>query len=549
MPGVGSPPEVISVFDQLVDRVSATLWNLEPGAAVYLGKHEYDGVVPDIEDGAVEGHLDRLRILRRQLFELDGLTPDQELDRLQLGTAIDRALFSEDVLRERARLPMRTVYHLDIDTYLRRDYAPKPLRVEAIADLLEQAPRLLDQARRVLGPPIPRVYAEWGIRAAAGLAEAFEVDLPRDVAGSGDRRAEARALEAGEEAARALRGFAGWMQDELVSAGDESFAIGGHQMEEMLRISELVDIPLSELLARGEADLAANKEAFVETAAAIDPALEPREVYSRHVESVHATADQLIPATRDMLEGIRTFLIDRDLITIPSEVRARVAETPRHMRWAFAMMDTPGPYETKATEAYYYVTPVEAEWSAEQAETWLRTLNHFALTDISIHEAYPGHYVHFLHFAGAPTEVSQRIDSYAFTEGWAHYTEQMMWEEGFSGGDPRFRLAQLTEALVRNCRYVCAIRMHADGMSVDQATRFFVQNAFYDELPARREAERGTFDPGYFSYTLGKMQILQLREDYKAAKGSDFRLKDFHDRLLSRGAPPVELMRRVLLPG
>jgi len=271
-------------------------------------------------------------------------------------------------------------------------------------------------------------------------------------------------------------------------------------------------------------------------------------VYARHVESVHATADRLIPATRDMLEEIREFLIEQGVISIPSEVRALVDETPRHMRWAFAMMDTPGPYETTATEAYYYVTPVEPDWSAEEAETWLRTLNHFALTDISIHETYPGHYVHFLHYANAPTEVSRRTDSYAFTEGWAHYAEQMMWEEGFCGGDPRFRLAQLTEALVRNCRFVCAIRMHAHGMSVDEATRFFVENAFYDELPARKEAERGTFDPGYFSYTLGKLQILQLREDCKAAWGSDFTLKGFHDRLLSRGAPPVELMRRVLLP-
>jgi hypothetical protein len=367
------------------------------------------------------------------------------------------------------------------------------------------------------------------------------------VSGSGDRLTEVRTIEAAGGAAEALRSFEAWIAEELIPAGDDSFPIGAGGMEEMLRIAELIEMPPAELLALGEADLDANLDAFRETAARLDPDLTPREVYGRHVASVHSTAADLIPSTRDMLERIRGFLVERDLITIPSEVRATVAETPRHMRWAFAMMDTPGPYETEATEAYYFVTPVEPAWSPEQAEEWLRTLNRYALTDISIHEAYPGHYVHFLHFASAPTEVSRRTASYAFTEGWAHYAEQMMWEEGFSDGDPRFRLAQLTEALVRNCRFVCAIEMHAGEMSVEQATRFFVDNAFYDEGPARKEAERGTFDPGYFSYTLGKLQILRLREDYREAAGGDFTLRRFHDRLLSRGAPPVELMRRVML--
>ena len=255
----------------------------------------------------------------------------------------------------------------------------------------------------------------------------------------------------------------------------------------------------------------------------------------------------MVEAAESLLEEIRSFVIDRGLVSVPSEVRALVASTPPHLRWAFALMDTPGPYETEATEAYYYVTPPELDWDEEQTAEWMAALNTFALQDISIHETYPGHYVHFLHVNRAPTEVSRRVASYAFVEGWAHYTEQMMWEAGWGNGDVRFRLAQLGEALVRNCRFVCAIRMHAHGMSVDEATRFFVDRAFYPETPARAEAERGTFDPGYFSYTLGKLQILRLRDDYRERQGAEFSLREFHDRLLSRGAPPVELMRRVLL--
>jgi hypothetical protein len=536
-------------FDQIVDRISATLWNLKPAGAVYLGKHEYDGIVPDVGDDAVDGQVRRLGVLRDRLFGFDGLGDEEELDRLQLGAAIDLARFEEEVLRVRRRNPMWFVYHLDVDTYLNRSYAPMALRAERIAALLEQAPRLLDEARRTLEPPIPAVMAEWGARSAAGLAGFFDEGLMRAVGDTGDRLAEARVAEAASAASAALRGFAAWVEGEAAPAGTGGFQIGAEGIERMVRESELLDTSLDDLAALGEADLEANLAAFRETAAQIDPAEPPRRVYEEYVAAETAPPDGLVAEAAGMLEGIRRFLVERDLITIPSEVRAVVAETPPHLRWAFAMMDTPGPYETEATEAYYYVTPPEPDWDGDRVRQWLRTLNRFVLEDISIHEAYPGHYVHFLHFAGAPTEVSRRTASYAFTEGWAHYTEQMMWEAGYRDGDPRFRLAQLTEALVRNCRFVCALRMHAGDMTVDDATRFFVENAHYEEVGARKEAERGAFDPGYLSYTLGKLEILRLREEERAAAGSRFALKSFHDRLLSRGAPPVGLMRRMMLRG
>jgi hypothetical protein len=533
-------------FAQIVDRISATLWNLKPSSAVYLGKHQYDGIVPDVGDDAVEGQVRRLGVLRDRLFSLDGLGEVEDLDRLQLGAEIDRALFDEEVLRVRRRNPMWFVYHLDVDTYLNRSYAPMALRAERIAAVLEQGPGLLDAARRVLAPPIPAVMAEWGARSATGLAGFFDRGLMRAVGDTGDRVVEARVAEAAAGAAEALRRFAAWVGGEAALPGEGGFRIGADGIEQMVRTGELLEVTLDDLASLGEADLEANLAAFREAAAHIDPAAPPRRVYEDHVASAVAAPDGLVSEAASMLEGIRRFLIDRDLVTIPSEVRAIVSETPPHLRWAFAMMDTPGPYETEATEAYYYVTPPEPDWDRERVRQWLRTLNRFVLEDISIHEAYPGHYVHFLHFAGAPTEVSRRTASYAFTEGWAHYAEQMMWEEGYREGDPRFRLAQLTEALVRNCRFVCALRMHAGDMTVDEATRFFVDNAFYEEVGARKEAERGAFDPGYLSYTLGKLEILRLREEERSARGPGFSLKAFHDRLLSRGAPPIGLMRRLM---
>lgn len=533
-------------FESLVEDAFAHIWALDPGSAVYVGKHEYDGVVPDWTESSVAVHLDALQAVSDRMAMLDDLTEEQELDREILSAQIAAIRFDWHELRTHARSPMQWVYQLDPDLYMKRTYAPVEDRAAVTTRLLGQADAHLALGRERLDAVIPRTFAEWGAEAATGLASMIRDDTVAafDLA-DGEAK---KALEAASEsAAAALDEFAKWITDELVPYANESFAIGPARMERLLQVSELVTMSVDTMLEVAEQDLADNLEAFVEVAQELDDTLAPREVYRKYVASVHSDADELVSATEAMLEDIRSFLIERDIITVPSEVRARVAETPPHLRWAFAMMDTPGPYETEATEAYYYVTPVDPSWTDVEAEQWLEALNTFALEDISIHEAYPGHYVHFLHYDNAPTEVSKRLASYAFTEGWAHYTEQMMWEQGYREGDPRFRLAQLGEALVRNCRFVCALRLHVDGMTVEEATRFFVDNAFYEELPARKEAERGTFDPGYFSYTLGKLQILELREDLREREGRDFSLKGFHDALLSRGAPPVTIMRRILL--
>jgi uncharacterized protein (DUF885 family) len=243
-------------------------------------------------------------------------------------------------------------------------------------------------------------------------------------------------------------------------------------------------------------------------------------------------------------------------------VRAEVTETPQYLRaTSFASMDTPGPFETKATEAYYYVTPPEKNWSAQQKEEWLTSFNYYTTDIVSIHEVYPGHYVQFLHLnASSATKLEKIFGSYAFIEGWAHYAEQMMVDEGFGANGPggsaqsngsvqaaKYRLAQIDEALLRACRFCVSIKMHCKKMSVDEATRFFRDNCYYEEKPARQEAMRGTFDPEYLYYTLGKLEILKLREDYRKQQGTKFTLRKFHDEILRHGAPPVRLLREVLL--
>jgi uncharacterized protein (DUF885 family) len=259
----------------------------------------------------------------------------------------------------------------------------------------------------------------------------------------------------------------------------------------------------------------------------------------------HPTADDLIPAVRRSVEAARQFVIDKDLVTIPSDVRPRVEETPPYARGTgFASMDTPGPYETRATEAFYYVEPVDKEWDAKHVEEHLKLYNPWVVGMINVHEAFPGHYVQFLYSPRYPTKVRKLVGSGTNSEGWAHYTEQMMVDEGFGGGDPRERLAQLSEALLRECRYVVGIKLHTQGMTVEDGAKVFVDSCFQQPANAYVEARRGSFNPTYLYYTLGKLEIQALRDEYMSKKGAT--LKQFHDAFVSQGSLPVPLVRKIL---
>jgi uncharacterized protein (DUF885 family) len=321
----------------------------------------------------------------------------------------------------------------------------------------------------------------------------------------------------------------------------------------MLKAAEFIELTPERILEIGMKSLKHEQESFVAAAKLIDPMKDAREVF-QEIQHAHPTEQTLLPDTTKNLEAIRQYVVDRHIVTLPSEVRARVEPTPKYMRsTTFASMETPGPFEKVATEAYYYITPVEPEWPAKQKDEWLTAFNYFTTDIVTIHEAYPGHYVQFLHLnASSASKVRKIFGSYAYIEGWAHYCEQMLVDEGFgSKSDPveaaKFRLAQSDEALLRLCRLCVSIRMHTQGMSVDEAAQFFRDNCYYEEKPARQEAMRGTYDPGYLYYSLGKMEIFKLREDYRQQEGAAFSLQKFHDQMLDHGMPPLRLMREILL--
>ena len=448
---------------------------------------------------------------------------------------------------------MRQAGFLNMGGYVRRDYAPLEDRLRAATVALRQVPDFLQTLDAALRDDFSRHMVDMSMESYGGMALFYRTDLAAFANAVDDREIAAAFTSALETAATALDGFVEKLKVRA-RGGDNDFAIGDRLYSRMLAVGEGLALPMERIAAVGQANLEENLARIREVAASIAPGKTVREIVddnSRH----HPSAETLIPDTREMLEDIRQSLVDYDIIWLPPnpanriDDRCQVVETPAYMRYAFAAMDSAGALETRATESFYYVTPVEEHWTAEQAEEWLAKFDYNTLKIISIHEVYPGHFVHNLHNRyGKPLPLINRAaTSYAFSEGWAHYTEQMMLETEYGRGKPELLLTQLLEALVRNCRYMCSIAMHTGDMTVDQATQFFVENAYMGEHPARREALRGTFDPGYLNYTLGKLMILKLREDYRREQNGSYSLRGFHDSLLSYGAPPLPLLRTAML--
>jgi len=416
--------------------------------------------------------------------------------------------------------------------------------VKGLSSHLEDVPRVLEEARAHYQARLPRPIVETAREIYKGHLDFYESSLPPAIGAIGDAALSERFHAALRDATAAVRTHLSYL-DEAHTRATDDVAIGEANFIGLLRTGEMLDLPISRLIALGEAELARLNAGVRETAARIDAKASPREIMARLGDN-HPAAEALIHETAAMLEGLRQFLIDRAIVTLSGDLRPVVAETPPFERWAFAMMDTAGPYEDIATESFYYVTPPEPDWPPERRDQWLTQFDYATLKAVSIHEAYPGHFIHFLHIRGARSMVSKALTSYSFIEGWAHYCEEMMLEAGIDA-TPQFRLAYLGEALARQVRYLVAIKMHTGDLSVDAAQQMFEEHAFMEPTPARKEALRGSFDPGYLNYTLGKFMMRKLRDDYRAMRGAGFALKEFHDRLLALGAPPIPLARKALL--
>jgi uncharacterized protein (DUF885 family) len=544
-----------SAFSQFSETFLKSWLDWRPQSAVALGFHDYDKQVTNYSKTSIAGELQRLKDYRTKLGMLDtaGLSAHAFIDYRILRSAIDNEIFNFEDMQVYTRNPMTYVQAVDIDTYTKRDFAPLEERVGDIIAVERQFPALFANAKANLADSLARPYIDMAINIAKGSTGFLSGELLTALAGVKNDTLMTAFRSANQVAIGAINDFVQWLQKEKLPKGHLHYALGEEGYRRFLYNNEMVTLSPEQILATGLAELKTEQGVFGAAAHVINPNKPAIDVY-HDMEKEHPTADSLISESAKHVEAIRQYLIDHQICTLPSPVRIRVKETPLYAReTSTASCDVPGPFETKAKEAYYYITPVDNKWTPQQKEDWLASFNYYTTDVVTIHEAYPGHYTQFLHLnASSATRIEKIFFSYAFVEGWAHYTEKMMLDQGYgNGGDSvkaaKYRLAQSGDALLRICRLCVSIKTHCQGMSVDEATKFFMDNWYQGDKPSRQEALRGTFDPGYLFYTLGKLEILKLRADYQQQEGAGYSLKTFNDAMMDNGMPPIRLMREILL--
>ena len=537
-------------LQHFVDEYLSYLYEVYPTNATFDGVHLHDDLLEDLRRQAIDAQVRDLGGLARRLAAIDPtrLTDIERLERPVLEASLRARLFELEEVRTWERNPQHyaDILATSLAGQALFDYAPLAERARRVHSKLRQVPRFIQSARDNIKDP-PGIFAKVGLESMRGTLRFIDEDLPRAFGDLGDLHLLGDLADASTEASAAISSYIDYLEKDLAPRSKGSFRLGRQRFEQKMRLDEGITLDAERLLAIAMRELRQTQEAFRRVATSMNGG-EPMAAWARAKQD-HPPAGQLVPVAQQQLDELVTFLNRQRIVTIPPGAPVAVAPTPRFYRWTFASMWTPGPFEARALRAYYYITDVESGWPIERKNEHLRDFNYGALWSISIHEVFPGHFLHYQHLRQVESKLRKSIlfSSTAFVEGWAHYCEQMMIEEGFRRDDPQVRLGQLAEALIRLCRFVVGIRLHCEDMSVEQGVRFFREEAFLEESSARREAERGTFDPSYILYTAGKLMILKLREDYKAQAGAKYSLRAFHDRLLGNGTVPIWLHRALLL--
>ena len=532
-----------------VDDLLGFLHETHPTYATLDGVHAHDDLLEDLSRHAIDSEAHALAGYLRRLDEIqqDTLTPVERLEHRMLTANLQSRMFDLEVVRPWERNPQfySDLIASSLAGQTLFSHAPAPERARRVLSKLRQTPRLIQAARDNVKEP-PGIFVKVGIETMRGALKFIDEELPRAFADLDDMHLLGDLADAQTEASHAVAAYI----QELEAQGQKaraSFRLGRDKFEQKLRLEEGITLPVDRLLSIALRELHNTQEAFKTLAGRLNGG-DPLEAWAK-TKTKHPAPGQLVAVGREQLEELSTFLERQSIITIPRGEEITVAPTPDFYRWSFASMWTPGPFEAKPSRAYYYLTDVDPAWPADRQEEHLRDYNFPTLWSISIHEVYPGHFLHYQHLRRVESKARKSImfSPASFVEGWAHYCEQMMVEAGFGRREYSIQLGQLAEALVRLARFVVCIRLHAEDLSVEQGVRFFREEAFMEEASARREAERGTFDPTYLVYSIGKLMLLKLRQDVKQAQGKSFSLRTFHDTLLSNGTAPFWLHRQLML--
>jgi uncharacterized protein (DUF885 family) len=541
----------------LVDEYLDQFARCHPSIAAGNGLHGHDDALEDFSAGAIAAEVAWLRAYRARLEALEPapLSADERVDRRILLGVVDGWLLDLDTVRTWTRNPMIYASAITdgVHNLMTMESSRAEERMAHAESKLRKVPALIAAARENLRTP-PREFVERGIAMFHGVSALLATDLPLAFAGVKDPALQKRLAAAAEAARTAIDGYASTLETEVLPGATGAFAIGTANVEARYRAEELIDLPADRLLAIGERELKKTEAEFIATAARLNPSKPPLEVW-RAVLDDHPKRGELVAAAQKTVDQLLAFIRSRRLVDIPPGERVIVAAAPEFDLGIASMHSSP-PLEPHPVKSFYYVTDARADWPADRQNAWLQKFNYATLADISAHEVAPGHYVHSLFMRRTPGKI-RRIwiglnpfpQPSSGQDGWAHYAEQLVSDEGFMREDPRYKLAQLSEALTRICRMIAGLRLHSGEWSVDQAVAFFEHDAHLPAPAARQEAVRGTYDPTYGGYFLGKLAALTLRRDYAAARGDRFDLREFHERVMTNGIAPWWAHRQLLLPG
>jgi uncharacterized protein (DUF885 family) len=538
-------------FPHFVDDYLNYLYEAHPTSATMDGVHVHDDLLEDFRRAALDTHLSALAGFARRLDAIPA-APLPEIEQIEHGIVsanVRARQFELEEVRSWERNP-----HVYADTLASSlapqvifDHAPEAERARRVLSKLRQTPRLIQAARDNVKEP-PAMFAKVGIDTFRGVMSFIDNDLPRALHTLDDLHLLADLADASGEAVQAIGAYVEYLETEVRPKAKASFRLGRDRFEQKLRLDEGISLPVDRLLDIAERELHATQEEFRTLAGRLNGG-DPIASWRKAKQETQPEPGQLIATAREQLRELQTFLQRNSIVTMPDDATIEVAATPDFFRWSFASMWTPGPFETRASRAMYYLTDADPSWPRDRQLEHLRDFNVPTLWTISIHEVFPGHYLHYQHLRKVESKVrrSTLFAPASALEGWAHYCEQMMVEAGFGRRDHMMKLGQLAESLVRLARFVVGIRLHTEDWSVEQGMRFFRDEAFLEESSARREAERGTFDPTYLVYTAGKLALLKLRRDWQDQQGGKPSLRAFHDTLLSHGTAPFWALRRLML--
>lgn len=542
-----APSSQAETWPVFIDRQIEEHLAAHPQWAVTQGRHEYDGQLPDWSREAIAKEIARLHRARDEAmaFNAEALDDQQLYQREYFISRVDQNLF----WMEKAEWPFRNPRYylgwmsdsLDPSAYIALDYAPLAQRLQAFTRYLNNVPTAVRQIRDNLSMPMPRTWLQLGIDSFEGYAEYFSNEVPAVWSGVEDQALLAAFGEANTAAVQAMRELAGWLKANLPGA-TEDYALGEDLYRAMLWDTERVDISLEELEAIGRADMARNLQRLRDACAEFAPGDSIQDCFARM--SGNKPKDGSVVSARDQLEEIRRFIVEQDLVNIPGTEEARVDEAPPYARSNFAYINIPGAWE-KNQPSVYYISPPNPAWPEDVQANYIAGEADLLFT--SVHEVWPGHFLNFLHANRAEFFYGRVFVGYAYAEGWAHYTEEMMLEAGLREGDPEAVIGQISNALLRNARFISSIGLHTQGWTVEEAERFFIEEAYQGKGTAMQQAARGTYDPAYLNYTMGKLLIKRLREDWTATRGGRQAWREFHDSFLSYGGPPVPLVRQQMM--